>query len=169
MWKKLKFTAYVPAVRGEGMSAPEEWQRFVEGFDFFALIEAWRDIVGDMQAEQSIPLRLKNRTLFILTKHPAIASNMKYSEALLLKKIAERFPEAAPMLKQIAFESNEAFFLEKAKVHIKPRPPKLHPFSPEYRRARAEAEKIFSDASDPIEKERWISLYIQSTTTPPKE
>lgn len=166
MWKKLKFGSYVPAVRGEGHSSAEDWQRFVEGFDFFALIEAWRSIVGDMFADQSLPLRLKNRTLFILTRHPAIASNMKYSEKILLKKIAERFPEAAPMLQQIAFESNEAFFIEKARAHVKPALPKLHPFSPEYRRARAEAEQLFKDVTDPEDKERWISLYIQSCARP---
>src|SRR5690606_29834686 len=142
------------AVRGEGASTLEEWQRFVEGFDFFALIEAWRDIVGDMLADQSIPLRLKNRTLFILTRHPAFAERLKFMEKLLLQKIGERFPEAKPMLESLAFESNESFFMEKAKPFLKPKTPTLHPHSPEYKRLRFEAEQMFKDVTDPEEKER---------------
>ncbi len=162
MWKKLKFNSYVPTQRGEGAAPHEEWQRFVEGFDFFGLIEAWRDIVGEMLARESIPLRLKNRTLFILTRHPAFADNMKYMEKILLQKIAERFPVAAPMLDKIAFESNEVFFQEKARPFLKPKAPTLHPHSPEFKRLKAEAEKLFADVSDTGERERWVSLYIQS-------
>lgn len=162
MWKKLKFTSLLPAVRGEGATPQEEWQRFVEGFDFFSLIEAWRSIVGDMMAEQSIPLRLKNRTLFILTRHPAFADRLKFMEKLLLTKINERFPETKKMLQALAFESNESFFIQKATPFLKPKPMTLHPQSPEYKKLRHEAEKMFQEVSDPEEKERWISLYIQS-------
>ncbi len=166
MWKKLNFKAIAPSVRGEGHTSQEEWQRFVEGFDFFELVTAWRDLVGEKLAEVSIPLRLKNRTLFILTRHPAIADQMSYLERILLPKIAERFPLAKPMLDRIAFESNESFFLQRRAQHSRPAPPRLHPYSPEYRRARAEAEALFSTVSDPTERERWISLYIQSATPP---
>lgn len=162
MWKKLKFNSYTPTLRGEGAAPHEEWQRFVEGFDFFGLIEAWRDIVGEMLARESIPLRLKNRTLFILTRHPAFADNMKYMEKILLQKIGERFPVAAPMLDKIAFESNEVFFQEKARPFLKTKAPTLHPHSPEFKRLKAEAEKLFADVSDAAERDRWISLYIQS-------
>ncbi|MBY0517416.1 MAG: DUF721 domain-containing protein [Bacteriovoracaceae bacterium] len=165
MWKKLEFNSVSPALRGEGASPHEEWQRFVEGFDFFGLIEAWREIVGDMMAEQSLPLRLKNRTLFILTKHPAFAERLKFMEKLLLQKIGERFPEASHMLEHLAFESNESFFKEKAKTFIKPPPPKLHPQSPLYKKLRQEAEVLFATVENIEEREQWISLYLQMAQT----
>jgi hypothetical protein len=165
MWKKLNFVSITPKLKGEGFTPQEEWLRFVEGFDFFGLMEQWRDIVGDMMAEQSIPLRLKNKTLFILTRHPAFAEKLKFMEKLLISKISERFPDAAPMIHHLAFESNETFFLEKAKPFLKPKPLKLHPFSPEYRKLKAEAEELFKDIENPQEKERWVSLYIQTSQT----
>jgi len=161
MWKKLKFNGYLPPSRGEGASQNEEWQRFVEGFDFFALIDAWRGLVGDMLANESVPMRLKNRTLFILTRHPAFADNMKYMERVLLKKIHERFPATRSMLEKLAFESNEVFFQERAKPLVKPKPPTLHPHSPEYKKLRAEALALFKDVENGEEQERWVSLYIQ--------
>jgi hypothetical protein len=161
MWKKLKFNGYLPPQQGEGASPNEEWQRFVEGFDFFALIDAWRSLVGDMLANESLPLRLKNRTLFILTRHPAFADNMKYMERVLLKKIHERFPATRSMLEKLAFESNEAFFKEKARPLVKPKPATLHPHSPEYKKLRAEALALFHGLEDSMEQERWVSLYIQ--------
>lgn len=162
MWKKLEFKGLPAPVQGEGLSGQEEWQRFVEGFDFFALMAAWRDIVGEMLAQDTLPLRLKNRTLFILTRHPAIAANMKYAEKVLLQKIHQRFPLTAKMLEKIAFESNEVFFQEKARPYLKPKREPLHRHSPEYKRLRMEAEKLCAEITDAEERERWISLYIQS-------
>ncbi len=162
MWKKLSFKGLPTPLQGEGSSAHEQWQRFVEGFDFFGLMVAWHDIVGEMLAKESLPLRLKNHTLFILTRHPAIAANMKYAEKVLLEKIHDRFPVTVKMLDRIAFESNEVFFQEKARPFLKPRATALHRHSPEYKRLRMEAETLCAEINDPIEKERWISLYIQS-------
>ena len=165
MWKKLDFKGLPKAVSGEGMTQQEEWQRFVEGFDFFGLIDAWRDLVGEMLARDTLPLKLKNRTLFILARHPAIAANMKYAEQVLLQKIHQRFPPTQKMLERIAFEANEVFFQEKARPFLKPRAPELHRHSPEYKRLRLAAEKLFQEITDLEERERWISLYIQSCQT----
>ncbi|MCE3011732.1 MAG: DUF721 domain-containing protein [Proteobacteria bacterium] len=166
MWKKLNFQSVTPAIRGQGQTPQEEWIRFVEGFDFFALIEKWPEIVGEMMADQSLPLRLKNKTLFILTRHPAFAEKLKFLEKPLIAKIATLFPLAAPMIQKISFESNESFFIEKKATLPKKAEPVIHKFSPEYRRLRAEAEALFKDIEAGEEKERWISLYVQAASTP---
>lgn len=166
MWKKLNFQSLTPAIKGQGQTPQEEWIRFVEGFDFFGLIEKWPGIVGAMMAEQSLPLRLKNKTLFILTRHPAYAEKLKFLEKPLIAKISVIFPLAAPMIKKISFESNEAFFIQKQATLPKKTEPMVHKFSPEYRRLRAEAERLFSEVENSEEKERWISLYVQSASTP---
>lgn len=166
MWKKLSFQSFTSTIKGQGQTPQEEWIRFVEGFDFFGLIEKWPEIVGPMMAEQSLPLRLKNKTLFILTRHPAYAEKLKFLEKPLIAKISVLFPLAAPMIQKISFESNEAFFIQKQATLPKKAEPMIHKFSPEYRKLRAEAELLFKDAQEGEEKERWISLYIQSASTP---
>ena len=165
MWKKLNFQSFTQTIKGQGQTPQEEWIRFVEGFDFFALIEKWPDIVGEMMAEQSLPLRLKNKTLFILTRHPAYAEKLKFLEKPLIAKISVIFPLAAPMIQKISFESNEAFFIQKQATLPKKEIPTIHKYSPEYRKFRAEAELLFKDVENLEEKERWISLYIQAAST----
>jgi hypothetical protein len=165
MWKKLNFQSVSSQMKGQGQTPTEEWVRFVEGFDFFGLIAKWPEIVGEMMSRESIPLRLKSKTLFILTRHPAFAEKLKFMDRLLIAKIGQIFPEAKPMIHRLAFESNEAFFQEKIQAFTKEKTPGLHPFSPEYKRLRVEAEKLFGQIESTEEKERWISLYIQAAQT----
>ena len=46
--------------------------------------------------------------------------------------------------------------IEKKKAQV------LHPYSPEFRRLKKEAEEMFADVEDPEVKEKMISLFIQS-------
>ena len=170
MWKKLEFKAplepHNAVKRAPGDAAKNDWQEFVQTFDFLELIREWRTIVGEMLASQSVPMRLKNRTLFILTRHPAFSEQLSYLSVELIQKITKRFPVLGPQMERLAFESNESFFIDRAKkVAPKPLPPSPHPFDPAVRKARAEAEKIFIDVEDPTERERWISLYLQTSQT----
>lgn len=170
MWKKLEFkTPLGPSgLAGGGKHAPgdaaaDDWREFVQTFDFLELIREWRTIVGDMLADQSVPMRLKNKTLFILTRHPAFSEKLSYLSKELIQKITKRFPVLGPQIERLAFETNESFFIAVAKRTPAPRNVARvpHPFDPNVRRLKAEAEKLFADVEDSAERERWVSLYLQ--------
>ncbi len=166
MWKKLAVEAtFSPGARrfAPGDQAAEEWREFVQTFDFFALIRAWPELVGTDLGGKSTPLRLRQHTLFILTRHPTVSDALNWMSVPLRQKIVQKFPALAPMVERLAFETNESFFLERhSKVAEKPARVALHPMDPRLRRLRAEAESLFASVEDPAEKERWVSLYVQS-------
>lgn len=166
MWKKLGFRTPLQSQdtvkRAPGDAAAGDWQQFVQTFDFLELIREWPALVGEMLAAQSVPMKLKNQTLFILTRHPIFAEKLSYLQRELLQKLTARFPQLATQVERLAFETNESFFIQREEKSTKKAPlPTPHPFDPAYRRARADAEKLFADVTDPAEKERWISLYLQ--------
>lgn len=167
MWKKLGLTSNLPREARQfapGDQAAEDWKEFVQTFDFFALIRAWPSIVGDDLSKNSVPLRLRSRTLFILTRYPAVSDQLNWMSVQLRQKVTQRFPTLAPLVEKLAFETNESFFVvHHQRVELKPPRKMLHPQDPRYKRLRAEAEKLFSNAESPEEKERWISLYVQSS------
>ena len=138
----------------------------MQTFDFLELIREWPGLVGEMLSAQSVPMRLKNRTLFILTRHPIFSEKLSYLQRELVQKIIARFPILGPQIERLAFETNESFFLVREEQKVQKKAPFTpHPFDPTARRARQEAEKLFADVQDPAEKERWISLYMQASQT----
>lgn len=167
MWKKLALEAtFSPTARrfAPGDQAAEEWREFVQTFDFFALIRAWPELVGKDLAGHSTPLRLRQKTLFILTRHPTISDTLNWMSVPLRQKIVQKFPALAPMVERLAFETNETFFMERhSRVQPTPVKPLPHPMDPRQRRLRSEAEALFANVEDVDERARWISLYVQSS------
>ncbi len=155
MWKKLGFSRLT--------GAPAANDDVAGAFDFLELVREWPTLVGRTLGDNSVPMRLKNGTLFILTRHPVFSQELSYLATPLLGKVSQRFPRLGPQLHKLAFETNESFFISHhAKVAEKPAAAAPHPFDPAYRRLKSEAEALFRDVEDPKEKERWISLYVQS-------
>lgn len=153
MWKKLDFYGV-----GGGDSGPT--------FDFLKFIRDWPNLVGASLGANTLPMRHKNRTLFILTRHPVFSQELSYLTQPLIAKICQRFPTLGKDIDKLAFEANESFFMaQAARLQEKARPTGLHAFDPLYRRLKAEAESMLSHIEDPEEKERWISLYIQMAQT----
>jgi hypothetical protein len=137
-----------------------------KAFDFLTLIQGWKDIVGPLLAEQSTPLKIKQQTLFILTRHAAFSQEINYQSEAIKKKIETKFPELKGKIQQLAFETSESFFKEvKSQKEIARTNPDFHPQSPRYRAAYHEAEEIFAGSASMEEKEKWISLYIQTKLT----
>lgn len=167
MWKKIGFRTPLQSAdtvkRAPGDAAANDWQNFAQTFDFLELIREWPGLVGDMLAKQSVPMKLKNRTLFILTRHPIFAEKISYLQRELTQKIVQRFPVLGQQIERFTFETNESFFVvREERIALKPQVTTPHPFDPSYRKARLEAEQLFTDVTDTEERERWISLYIQS-------
>jgi hypothetical protein len=136
-----------------------------EVFDFLELLKAWPEMVGVALAKHTIPLKLTGQVLTIVTNHPAFSEQTTYMEKLLRDKITSSFPQLG-IIKALKFYVNPNVFMEKEKlvatvVKKKDAAKSWHPFSPEYRRFRQEAESQYSFVDDIEMKEALISLYLQ--------
>lgn len=139
-----------------------------ESFDFLALIRAWSEIAGAKLSEHTIPLKNQNGTLIILSNHSAFANELSYMELPLKKKIIDRFPALEKSILSIKFIVDTTHFAQQYQQFIVPIEKKkiqgLHPYSPEFRKLKKEAEELFLDVLDAELKERMISLYIQTSS-----
>lgn len=153
--------------RSDGTQASRPHYR-QENFDFLKLIQRWPEIVGEKLAQETAPLKNRYKTLTVLTKHAAFSQQISFMEGPLRQKIIEFFPALEGKIDRINFISNPvAFFEEKQKTEkwLKParaKPtPKLHPYSPEYKKLSREAEELFEDIHDEEMHQSLKSLYIE--------
>lgn len=164
MLKKL--SSFIDSPYSSQQSFKKEKAHLHESFDFLALIRAWKDIAGPKLSEHTIPLKNQNGTLMILSNHSAFASELSYMELPLKKKIIEKFPNLEKSILSIKFIVDSTHFTQQYSQFIEPMEKKarleLHPYSPEYRKLKKEAEEFFIDIEDMELKEKMISLYIQS-------
>lgn len=132
-------------------------------FDFIHLVQSWEDIVGGMLASNTIPLKIKNGQLIVLTKHAIFSQELGFMAPVILDKISQRFPNFKDQAKKIKFVTSEKYF----NTPIKQEPVKqnatknAHAFSPTYQRKKIMAQKEFSEIEDDELKELLISLYLQ--------
>ena len=137
-----------------------------ESFDFMALIKAWKEIAGAKLSEHTIPLKNQNKILIVLSNHSAFANELSYMELQLKKKIFDKFPNLEKSIIGIKFIVDSTHFSQQYNQFIAPLEKKqsmaLHPYSPEFRKLKKEAEEFFKDLEDNEVKENMISLYIQS-------
>lgn len=144
-------------------------QQLSQSFDFLSLIKAWREIAGEKLSEHTIPLKNQHGTLVILSNHSAFANELSFMEVPLKKKIFAKFPNLDKAIVSIKFIVDSTHFEQQYSQFIAPlekiksnNSQKLHPFSPEFRRLKKEAELAFHDIDDLEIKEKLISLYIQT-------
>lgn len=166
MLKKLSL--FIDSERGASPNekASKTSSALGESFDFLSLIRAWKEIAGDKLSEHTVPLKNQNGTLIVLSNHAAFANELSFMELPLKKKIFARFPNLEKTIKSIKFIVDSTHFerqyaqfvapLEKIQEQV------LHPYSPEFKRLKKEAEVLFADITDPEIKERMISLFLQS-------
>lgn len=164
MLKKL--SQYIDSPNSGHNSFKKDKGSMKESFDFMALIRAWKDIAGAKLSEHTIPLKNQNGTLIILSNHSAFANELSYMELPLKKKIVEKFPTLEKSILSIKFIVDTTHFAKQYEQFITPTEKKkaqtLHPYSPEFRRLKKEAEEMFLDIEDAEVKEKMISIYIQS-------
>lgn len=142
----------------------DELYSFYQTFDFFELIKRWPDIVGEKMAAVSSPLKIKSDSLFIITKHSSFSHGLSYLSEEIKEKIFKIFPKLRPVIKKLAFQTQEAYFQERAqqKENVATQTAKLHPQSPQYKIRKREAERLFSDIEDEELRKVLISIFIQS-------
>lgn len=164
MLKKLSY--YINSPSQNSRSFAKDKTHLHDSFDFLALIRAWKDIAGAKLSEHTIPLKNQNGVLIILSNHSAFANELSYMELPLKRKIVEKFPNLEKSISSIKFIVDSTHFSEQYAQFIEPmektKSMALHPFSPEFRKLKKDAEELFSDVEDPEIKERMISIYMQS-------
>lgn len=136
------------------------------GFDFLSLIDRWEEIVGERLIKMTIPLKHQYGNLVILTSHPAIGQQLSFMEEELKKRIVEVFPSLKGKIKSIRYQMNSSFFEKKTEESQKRKetfnsPKIFHPYSPEFRKYKKEADELFADVEDEEVKKSLTSLYIQ--------
>ncbi len=136
-------------------------------FDFFELINNWGDVVGERLVKHTIPLKLSNKYLTILTDHPVYSQQLSFMELQLIKKIEDRFPKIQGEIKKIYFKADNNHFqksvankLKKEKVKEIAQK-KWHPHSPEYKEAVKKADELLQDINDEEVKKTLRSIYLQ--------
>lgn len=170
MLKKLsQFIEFDSSAPRPKRDATTKSKQLSESFDFLSLIKAWKEIAGDKLSQHTIPLKNQNGTLLVLSNHSAFANELSYMELPLKKKIFAKFPNLEKSILNIKFIVDSTHFTKQYNQFALPTEKVkkqnenlLHPFSPEFRRLKKEAEEMFIEIEDPEIKERMISLYIQS-------
>ena len=142
----------------------DEMHAFFLTFDFLELIKKWPEIVGVKLAAVTSPLKIKQDSLFVITKHSSYSEELNWSSEMIKKEVFKHFPNLKPIIKKLAFQTQESFFEQRKaeEAKIAAQAPRLHPQSPTYKLLKAEAERLFHDMEDQELKASMISIYIQS-------
>jgi hypothetical protein len=162
----VKRTSYDPRSSKKGIFSEQT-------FDFFALIEAWPEIVGQRLGKYTIPLKNHNNCLTVLTNHSAFSQDLGFLEEEIKKKIFKRFSSLNGKISRINFIYNTQHFetqVEMAKNFTKAPSEKeiikeekiFHKFSPQYKALKSQADELFDDLDDEEIKESLTSIFIQN-------
>ena len=145
-------------------------------FEFLALIRNWSQIVGEKMAKSTLPLKNQRSTLVILTNHPGYSHELNFLQTMLRDKITTYFPSLKKSIQNIRFQYDPTFFKKKdhrlkLKQMAEKKAPtgqndnplllKLHPYSPEYKRLKKEADESLKDITNLEIKKILTSLYFQ--------
>lgn len=133
------------------------------GMDFVSFIKVWPKMVGQLLAENSTPLKIKNDTLMIVTRHSIFSHELKSLSHQIILNIAKHYPSYQAKIKRLSFVNDEAFFMKKEIKAKKSEAKKssLHPYSPLYKKLKKEALELTQDIEDKAMREHWISIYLQ--------
>ena len=101
-------------------------------FDFLDLIKKWPEIVGPKLAAVTSPLKMKQDSLFVITKHSSYSEALNWESEIIKTAIFKHFPNLKPIIKKLAFQTQENFFEQKKveEAKLAAQVPKLHPQSP---------------------------------------
>ena len=151
-------------VTAKGKNRNEKSYVHTDSFDFLKLIEAWPQIVGPQMAKHTIPLKIKNKSLYIVSDHPAFSSSMSFMDEAIKEKIFQAFPPLKSSIHKICYQVDNLLFTKNQKPQIVKKNKtlnQLHPYSPEYRMLKKEAEELLSSIQNAELKEELVSIFIQ--------
>lgn len=150
--------------------APKKGLGSVDLFDFLDLVNSWDQVVGPRLSQFTIPLKLKSKSLTILTSHPVYAQQLKYMESEIIKSIGNVLPATLGHISKVFFQVDNKYFTEKKAKSIQKEVVKkevenrLHPQSPEYKAIMQQAAVEFHDIEDEELKQSLMSIFFQLRT-----
>lgn len=120
-------------------------------FDFLYLVKNWDKIVGKMLSENTIPLKVRNSSLIVMTKHSIFSQELSFMSQQIIDNIENLYPKFKGHIKSIKFShgkfSSEQFNTVKKKIDA-PSKPKTHKFDPKAQQKKLKAKEMFSDVED---------------------
>jgi hypothetical protein len=135
-------------------------------FDFLHLIKCWKDIVGPMLAQNTIPLKIKAGQLYVLTKHSVFAQELSFVDQVIIEKIKKDFPSFEKQIEKIRYITGN-FSAEEFNRHPNKKAAndlsqkkQPHPFDPIYRQKLLKAQSFFADVEDSEMRELLIKAYL---------
>lgn len=141
-------------------------------FDFLNLLNQWKQVVSPVLAQNSIPLKLTQNTLTIITSHSTISSELNNLSEMIKADIIKKFPNLKNKIKKITFQNNPIIFNQLKNIEVESelktqnQKAKLNPFSPEFRQKKVEALELYGDILegdlDPELKEILLNLKLKS-------
>lgn len=132
-------------------------------FDFIYLVKNWEKIVGKMLSENTIPLKVRNSSLIIMTKHSIFSQELGFMSQQIITRIEELYPKFKGHIKNIKFShgkfSTEEF--NKTKEFVAPKKKiKSHKFDPKLQQKKIQAKDMFKDVEDEEIRSLLETLYI---------
>lgn len=117
-------------------------------FSFINLIKKWDLIVGEFMAANTIPLKIKNKTLIVSTKHSIFAQELGFLTPEIIQKINQLFPDLEGQVKSIKYLHSNIFEPSQERNETPQRTRKLHPQSPEFKQLKKKAQTLTQDFED---------------------
>lgn len=138
-------------------------------FDFLEMLDKWPEMIGEKMAKVTEPVKIKGKSLVVITAHSAFSQQLSLMKTEILKKINKVYPQSIGKIKDLTFITNDLFFAQKKKDILSDESKKeykknnqLHPHSPRYRQLFKEAQNIFQDIKDAEIKQSLTKIYITS-------
>lgn len=145
-----------------------------EVFDFIYFIQNWHIVVGEKLSTNTLPLKIKNKTLFIITSHSIYSSQLQFLENQLLMKIHKSFPGLKNSVSRLNFKASQYFMdikesqqqqIENQQGQVQEVPKKENnKFNPSYLKARSDAKKVIGDIEDKDLEEALLDFNIKFTS-----
>ena len=131
------------------------------------MIDAWPNIIGPTLSKVTKPLKIQQKSLYIISAHPAFSQQLSAMDQEIIKKVTTYFPNLARKITKIYFQTNPSYFKSKKgtkedNIENYERKNKFNRFSPRYRKLKSEALKIFSSIEDKDVQNSLINIYIQT-------
>lgn len=147
------------------------YSRNKSSMKFVDLIYQWKKIVSPVLAEHTIPLKLKNKTLFILMTHSIFGQELQSEQIKIIKKLEKALPIFKEKIKRFKFIISEQKLnnlkTEKKRIKKKEEAPKefkdsFNPFDPEVSHWKEFYQRHFSHIEDPELEQIMQNLFLQT-------
>lgn len=147
------------------------YSRNKSSMKFVDLIYQWKKIVSPVLGEHTIPLKLKNKTLFILMTHSIFGQELQSEQVKIIRKLENALPIFKEKIKRFKFIiseqklndlTNEKKRIKKTKEAPKEFQDKFNPFDPEVAHWKEFYQRHFEHIEDPELEKIMENLFLQT-------